>query len=326
MKQSWLLLPLLSLWLCACEEPFSPKAPFEPRTVVTCIVSTQGGYPYITATVSQTYDVEGMDPMTNTKDPCDTSAVVRVTIDGIKYLLQRKSAVRRDSSRYHTREYRYDGVGALSALGSRTMVLEVTTGEGRKLSAATKLPIAKTVDDDYRFPTGVTAETVQKKWTFSWDDGGQEGDELYFPQMLLYYSIEGDTGYSRTAEIPLTYIEKDRKQIPVYPTHTREKKISYDFAALSRAIASISAGDSIKSRYHIQTLSFTLIQFDDHLSRYYASMHGYLDAYSIRVDETTYSNINGGIGIFGSYVWNYRTYPLKEQYIRSFGYQLTGTR
>jgi hypothetical protein len=37
------------------------------------------------------------------------------------------------------------------------------------------------------------------------------------------------------------------------------------------------------------------------LAAYYSSLNGFLDEYSVRLDEQVYSNINGGIGIFGAY-------------------------
>jgi hypothetical protein len=65
---------------------------------------------------------------------------------------------------------------------------------------------------------------------------------------------------------------------------------------------------------------FELLSFDEHLSNYYSSTHGYLDEFSIRLDETVYSNIEGGMGIFGSYYKSERLFPIYASYIASYGF------
>jgi hypothetical protein len=321
MRKRCAVLPLFAFLFSSCDQPFTPKAPFVSRPVVTCIVAGDGYGYTATATVAKTYDVPGLDPMSNTTDPFDTSAVVIVTVAGAPNTLKLRKSGRADTSRYTTKEYRFQGAGVLPYFSGGGLKLTITTGSGTRLTSATTVPQPRLVETDYEFVAGVTANTVQPQWTFNWDNG-QRDDRLYFPRMLLSYQIiDGNATVYKNVEIPLTYVEKDGKRIPVYPSFTRRLELSYDFAAMTEAIAAISDGDSVKSRYKIGMLSFTLVEYDVHLSNYYSSSHGYLDQYSIRVDESTYSNVSGGIGIFGSYYTNERLYEMKTQYIRSFGYQ-----
>jgi hypothetical protein len=53
-------------------------------------------------------------------------------------------------------------------------------------------------------------------------------------------------------------------------------------------------------------------------------VNGYLDRYSVRTDERVYSNINGGIGIFGSRMDSDYSYPMDRKYVESFGYRYAG--
>ena len=48
------------------------------------------------------------------------------------------------------------------------------------------------------------------------------------------------------------------------------------------------------------SIIFELVEMDLPLSKYYESIHGGIDSYSISLDQFTYSNITGGLGIFGS--------------------------
>jgi hypothetical protein len=316
------LLPLLALFLLSCEEPFTPKAPFESRPVVTCIVSGNIlGYS-VSASVAKTYDVGSLNPLDNRLDPFDTSAVVSLLLSGDKFLLKLTKSKRSDTTRYTTPQYLFSSGGLLPYFSAGGISMTVATGSGGKLSATTVVPRERPIETSYDFVGGVTAWTVQPLWTFDWDSG-QRDDHLYFPKMLLSYQIiNGASALNKQLEIPLRYIIRDGKTVPVYPSFTRNLKLDYAFSALETAIASISEGDSVKSRYKIGMLAFTLVEYDVNLSNYYSSSHGYLDEYSIRVDETTYSNINGGIGIFGSYYTSKLLYEMKPQFIRSFGYQM----
>jgi hypothetical protein len=45
---------------------------------------------------------------------------------------------------------------------------------------------------------------------------------------------------------------------------------------------------------------FYLIQFDRPLWSYWNASNGFHDRYTIRVDDPDYTNITGGVGVFGS--------------------------
>jgi len=44
-----------------------------------------------------------------------------------------------------------------------------------------------------------------------------------------------------------------------------------------------------------------LVQTDEHLYKYFSVVNGFQDKFSIRVDQPNYSNIKGGLGVFGSF-------------------------
>jgi len=56
------------------------------------------------------------------------------------------------------------------------------------------------------------------------------------------------------------------------------------------------------------------------LSKYYNSTNRSLDTYSVKLNETDYSNITNGYGIFGAYVRKYAGIRFTHAYIESFGY------
>jgi hypothetical protein len=44
----------------------------------------------------------------------------------------------------------------------------------------------------------------------------------------------------------------------------------------------------------------------------------------VRTDESVYSNIDGGIGIFGSTMTSAYSFPVDRKYVESFGYTYAG--
>jgi hypothetical protein len=107
----------------------------------------------------------------------------------------------------------------------------------------------------------------------------------------------------------------------VYPTYTFGTSCTFDFAAIDSAMAQISAGDSQKKNYGAHSMMFDVLEYDAPLSKYYSSVNGSLDQFSIRIDQPVYSNIGGGIGIFGSYFDNKFTIDMDYAFVTVFGYR-----
>jgi hypothetical protein len=198
---------------------------------------------------------------------------------------------------------------------------------GRVLTAETVVPPFRYFELSYEFRHGITTR-VNRLVTgpaliFSWE--GEE-DHLYEAHFVLHYAVRDSTGSSlpSSREVPLTYVRSGGSAVPVYPRPSHERSASYDYAAIDSAMAGISAGDPDKSRYVISDLAFELLEFDGHLARYVSSIKGGIDDLSIRQDANVYTNITGGIGVFGSYTQSNFSYAVDVQYAVSFGYRVIG--
>ena len=86
-------------------------------------------------------------------------------------------------------------------------------------------------------------------------------------------------------------------------------------------MAQISVSEPDKTLFKVGYPSFELITLEGNLANYYSISNGYLDDVSIRLDEGEYSNIKGGLGIFGASNYNKTTYTFDEDYVLSFGYR-----
>ena len=67
---------------------------------------------------------------------------------------------------------------------------------------------------------------------------------------------------------------------------------------------------------------FEATEYDAPLSNYYSSVNGFLDNFSLRLDEQVFSNITGGFGVFGTYFTSLYQVEMDSRYVTSYGYRI----
>jgi len=335
MKSAWVVpaaVGVVSLLSFSCEESFSPKTKFQGRNVLFCIIETDLIHTTdVTATVSRLYDVDGPDLSVNKVDPAVVGATVTLTINnGVSdrvYLLTESSRPRADTSRYAKCQRFYSVKGISVHYYDRYLRMTAHLPGGDSLVATTTVPHHALKEGFPPYPRGVTTRLdplkYGKAWIIDWDDSFDE-QHLFFPKLVIYWKkVAGPTGVAAQGvkEVPLQYVKRGDQMVPIYPSYSERESCSYDFAAIDSAMAQISAGDPNKGDYIVSSIVFRYTEFDSHLSRYYSSVNGSLDQYSVRVDETVYTNVVGGLGIFGSCYSETWGLPLEPGYVKSFGYR-----
>lgn len=308
-----------SLLSISCEENFNPKEEFKQKYVLWCIVNSDYRYENAPqfAVLAKTYDVDGFDPAANRVDPVLKDADVRLYADDVEYKFVQDTTNRRDTTRYDSTFIYYRSTPVKLRFGSRLYITaKLPTGE--VLSAETSLPLNMGLeysDEFVDYGVSTINRDISNEWSIWWETNG---NHLFFPGLKIVYTQQvGENRITKSRKVPLRYINSK----PYYPDYSVESEVSFSFDAIDSAMAMISAGDTAKGNYTIQSFVFELIEFDTPLSYYYSSINGYLDNYSIRLDELTYSNINGGLGVFGSTYYISRSFPVSKKYSQMFGYQ-----
>jgi hypothetical protein len=316
---------VLLLSFLGCEESVNPKGEVKGVPVLHCIMSFSevAGPMTVEAVLTRAYDVDGLDPFVNETDPFIPGAEITLFSRTENSTMRERSYPRSDTSRYSTRQRYYSAIlGFLNA--GDTVSLIAKTPQAEVLTASTNVPQWQYFQTSYEFPDGFRSDVgkifyVGKYWTFTWK--GEE-DHIFFPRLSLWYRKLTDTVrtfYSK--EVPLSFVVRNGAAIPVFPTYQWSNSASYAWSSFDLAMTQISAGDPYKSKYKIDYLTFSLVECDRSLSRYYSSVHGYLDEYSVRLDAPIYTNVNGGIGVFGSCRTTSANYEVNLGYVHSFGYQ-----
>jgi hypothetical protein len=317
---------LTSLTGTGCEEDFSPKTPFTDRYFAFCVATTSPtGSSVEYALISRLYDVPGLNPAANTDDPFVGGANILLTVRNQDYVFRGAETPRTDKDRYIT-PFRYYRAQGVNIRARDTVHFRATLPDGRVLAATSLVPPFKPVTSTPRFVSGVTTLvnrfTQGDAWVLDWDDGLRE-EHLFFPSLHLAYSVAaGDVREGYAVPVPLRFVLQGGAPVPVYPSYTTVQRIVVEFDALDRVMAALGTGITDKSTIRVEGITFTLLECDFAFSRYYTSVNGYLDQYTVRLDERIFTNIHGGEGIFGSATQTMVTYPVHARYAASFGYSV----
>lgn len=304
-----LIVFVFSLILNSCEENFSPKADYQEKYILYSIINTDSSIQ--TAVLQRSYNVDGYDPEQNTADPFIQGADIRIRQGDNVFFMRDTSAARTDTSTYKAPVHFYY-TDNFYIQGSDSLEIIATLPNGKKLYGITGL--ANSIE--FRKESDHTLPPAEKDFfTFSWN--APTSSSWYLPKFIFYYLKDG-VRYSK--EVPLGYSVDNGKWVAIYPAITNNNIIRFQNSALDSALSQISNGDPNKSSYKIFGGVFTLLIFNESISNYYSTTNGFLDDFTVRIDETDYTNIKGGFGIFGTFKKQASGTIFTAEYIKSFGY------
>ncbi len=315
---------LLLLIAAGCEQPFSPKRFMGDQYALQCFIGTQSVKSSASQAVlvGRVYDVDGLDPTINTEDPAVRGAEISLSINGTVKLLKEATRQRADTSHYGPVEHYY-AASITSPAQREQLSISARMPDGHLLSAQTRVPRERSIVSNYEFPQGLTTlfsrRPDEPNWDLTWEDDKEpEEGHLFIVQFRIDYTktVNG-VDVPGSVLVPVTYAGSQ----PVYPSISTRTWCSTEFRCLDSAMVSISAGDTNKTAYSMHMAVLEIVELDLPLSKYYSSTRGSLDQFSIRVNQAAYTNISGGVGIFGSYFLNRQYYSLSNIYVKSFGYR-----
>jgi len=321
-KLFYTLTVILAVISFSCEESFSPKEDFKEQYVLWGEVSTLSSveFTWIHVILSKTYDIEGFNLDRSKTDLYVGNANVVVSIAGKEYKLDVDTTI--IGGNPDSIDIGYTALIRMSA-ANKLIKITATLPDGTILTSSTATPQVSDHEFSYNFPKGFTTNIDESKGINSLQITWRSfAENLFFPRLIITYSkkLGEEIVVDRDIkEIPIKYIKNNDKYEPVYPGYMWEPKVEYPFDVIDLAMAQISDGDP-DGYYIIHSISLRNTIFDENLSKYFSSTKGFLDENSIRLDESTYTNINGGIGVFGSMTNSVYFFGLNQSYIESFGY------
>ena len=275
--------------------------------VVYSVLTTESATQYVRVYTS--YNPPENDPNKNQDEQSVTDATVTVSSDSGSYEFQKIVLQRPDTSRYTTSIVAYACYPFRPARGTtyRLTVLSPSLG-----SATVVTTVAGTV-----YISPINFFMLADPYTVYLDTTGTR-DQTY--GMDIYFGGEAGAFIGR---IDVDYLvpagdgmRPKRRQIPTVAeffnlrwrlTYAGPRRVPLSYRA-SRGFTYwgwydllekiIGVEDGYQSRF-VQVV-FRVIHFDMPLYYAYGIAHNFLDNNSIRLDEPNYTNISGGLGVFGS--------------------------
>ena len=267
------------------------------------------------ATVERAYITGGFDPYQNTNDPFLSGADVRVWYKDSVYRFYDTSVVRSDTSRYKSSMNIYMN-RRFKVEPAESIEVEVMLPNGRRLKSSTKSAGKVTFLDNSTLFIYNDVKIIKFFWTSS-----SVGTNFFLPKFrIIYYKKEGSQNTRHEKEIPLRYEDN----MPVPFTTSKVPQVSVDLNTIKRALNEIAEGDPDKAAYSISLHPvFTVATLDDALCKYYSTSTQSFSSITVSLDETDYSNIQGGYGIFGSFTSDeYQQLKFVGEFITSLGYKI----
>ena len=319
MKKLGILLFAISVVLSSysCNNTFDPNAPFRERYSLNGIIRSDTSLQIVT--LSSSY-LAGNDfnPLSNNQDPAIVDAQVKMWYKGIMYPMRDTTIPRQDTSRYKNSVHCYY-INNLKPQANEYVDVEALLPNGFLLQSSTKLPDANSTtffdanNDKSVPPSSIGNNYVTVKWT------GLD-NTIYSPKINIIYYVNGSPE-KKEWPVPLYYITENGNSAGVYPQPTKQNYIKISMETITHALNEIPLGNNDKSNFSISVLSVEVVVYDENLTTYYLSIQNGLDAFTVRLDSPDYSNIQGGYGIFGSYVRIDYTIRFTYNYLKSLGFE-----
>ncbi len=312
MKNALLVLFIMILTF-SCEENFNPYGGFKERYILTCIL--RGDTTFQTAYLTKTYSVNNYDPYSYVNDVHVKGALIRVW-NGDSINVFRDTSVQRapnskytsPNSLYYTKNFKINT--------EKLVEIEAVLPDGKRLSSSSLPP--RPIKLQY-LEKSIPAK-IGSNIKFTWDAGDRK--QSFVSKLSIFYvKHEGGKELFNQIQIPMQYVASGNNSVPIYPQPSNSNSFVADIATVDKTMELISAGDSDKSKYEILSAFLEIIAFDANLSAYFNATSRSSDSYSVKLDETDYSNIDYAYGVFGVFLKENFNIPITGPYIRGFGYK-----
>jgi hypothetical protein len=295
---------MVILLFLACDQSFNPKGEFEATLAVYGVLSTDTSMALVR--VVHTYDPSGFNPLEYKENPSLTDAVVSIFKEDTAFSVRDTTIARTDTTRYGA---------SLKAFVAQPFPVEF----GKRYSLVVNSPTYGEFIASMTMPGTGAIVPVDG---FMLDDlDSYKGESLFVyvgispitrGYLLRAYAefevMPGGQPVTLRSEVPSLYHPITSE--PLYPSLRRrvtpegQPGLESTQNNIFQINAFIRTRDQIANIYPgaiIKRFIFALNQVEPNFYNYYSSVNGFRDPYSLRLDEPSYSNINGGEGVFGGF-------------------------
>lgn len=309
-----MIILLVSFLFVSCEENFSPKRELESQYALSSVI--RGDTALQVVSLYSNYNVEGFDPSVYDENAFYKNADIRLWYQDTVYVFKDSSVANpnlADSSFqfYYLDDFKPEATGEL-------LEIVATLKNGKRLRASCLTPGRFNFDRQNTSNTIPAVNTPMVNVFWNSEDVGT----FYIVRIRVkYFELIDGVSVEKFIDLPNRILSED-EAILLYPEPSRSFSIAFRQEAINRAMVNISEGESNKSKFTISNLAvIDVLAMDENLSRYYSSTLED-NNYTVRVNQSDYSNVEGGFGLFGSLNKSSKNITIQDEYIRSFGYKV----
>ena len=308
---------LVGMIFISCDDSFSPKAPYDERYSLNCII--RGDTSFHVATLYKNYDVPNLDPYENKDDTFINGAFIRMWRGNDEiYVFKDSTMPRTDTSRFNT-DINYYFIKDFVPQEGDSLEIEALLPNGRRLFSHTKIP--QKVKRNEEASDMEIIQEIKDNLRTQWIIKNQ--DQVYLPRLIIDYFVEEDGINIRQKKvIPWKKLQDGININYIYPAPSRDYLIDYEMNLKDESMEDISKNELVKSKYTIISLELELSILDVNLSTYYFTVGLEGNSFAAGLGEGDYTNIENGFGIFGSFYTQQFKIKVSKGYANSFGYNL----
>lgn len=315
-KYFTIIILIFSIFI-SCDESFTPKAPYDERYSLNCII--RGDTSFQVATTYKSYDVSYINPYENNEDSFIDGAFIRMWRGDDEISIFKDTTMdRTDKSRFNT-DIKYYYINGFIPNEGDSLEIEALLPNGRRLRSNTKIPygVKRNEQNSDLLLTRSSTNYLRTSWEI------KNRNQIYLPKLLIDY-LEKENGVNIRKEkiIPWKKVKINDATKYIYPSPSGDYLIDYDINIIKESMEDISINDPEKGKYTIISIILELSIFDENLTTYYFTVGLDGNSFAVGLDEGDYSNIENGFGIFGSFFTQKFKIQLSKPYVNSFGYVL----
>lgn len=317
-KMLLLLFAAISLLALSCSDTnFTPYDDYQEKYVMNCILHPDSTFQIVT--LNKSYMVNNYDPLSSTEDTFIEGALVRLWNGNDEVVILRDTTLTRTSDDKYTKPYRVYYARNFKPKTATNIQIEALLPNGKRLTSSTymvKQPMEVDPIDSMRFYPKEGLSYAGAVWKT------EQLNAVFATKATILYMRQGMYGDRvQRVSIPAYINNVNGNIVKVYPQPTSLTYWKIDSSAINYALRSISEGDPEKDKYYIYSMVIEISILDNNLSLYYNSTSRGKDLYSVIVDETDYSCIKGGYGVFGTYAKNSVVISFNPMFLLKLGYK-----
>ncbi len=299
----------------SCEDNVNPFGDLEEKYVLNCVI--RGDSTFQTATLTKSYQVTNGDPYSIIDDPAVKGATIRIWNQNDKVTVLRDTTISEPEGSNYKKPYTVFYTNDFQPAENSSVEIEAILPDGKKLRSTALVPAKILIRESQS--TGQIPPKEGDKIYVKWESAQKQ--PLFVIRLAIYYFKHEDGVKKRNVlTVPLYYTNYAGEFIPINPKPQSELSYEVSMETISKAMELISKGDANKGRYEILSCIAEVLSLNEELSFYYNGTIRGNDHYSVKLDETDFSNIENGSGLFGVYMRSYFVIRFKHSYISSFGY------